>query len=249
MSEVEMRERAYALEAEVKRAHYASMSPEAVQKEINESVRRSQREQESLIRGYVKELETSKTPDEYFAERKKENEEREKQRLKVISAKGDTYTANLLAKWKREEYLKYYKEWSQDYRAQFIEDWKKRNPFSRDDMYKTLMLNVSDPWKHINACTYIEPLDPRDTSISKFDLDLYYDTTVPYCGTVYDWWNTPGVDLGGWGSRSDLYAIFERTPIMGNVDMFWTKLKNTLRGPFYVIAGTVSLVALSTLLK
>lgn len=173
----------------------------------------------------------------------KELEDKRKFEEKAAAQNAETGRKALLA-----VYMGYYGDWTPEYREVFRKQWiSKFSTMTRKDMYQSLLRNNGPPWTKINNCTSRGPVDPDDPNISDFDKGLYYDFTVPECGMEWEWYNTPGVDMGNTFQSSALASKFMPSA-SAETDIALTNAKNLLpklEVPFYftVVAGVLIMIA------
>lgn len=138
----------------------------------------------------------------------------------------------------KKNYYKYFEYWTTTELDAYIAQWKMRNSkYSRKELYDILLHNnfglalsfgilVSattgqgrqKPWIDINAFIGDAPPNPDNLKNNAYNINLYYDHTLPHAAVIAEWYNTPGVDLGdiyqrtalaykfGWSPRAEISA-------------------------------------------
>lgn len=242
---------------------------EAARREID-AIEREERESKAAFEKSGKQMINNLTPDDRRArglppyslsadEQRRMSgvmTEKEKEDKRLFEEKAAAQNAETGRKVIEAVYLGYYGDWTPEYRDLFRRAWiAKWSNMTRSEKYQSLLRNNGPPWNKINNCTSHVPVDPNDPGISSFDKDLYYDFTVPECGMEWEWYNTPGVNLGNPLQRAALVTKFtpsvsaEGGIILKNAVDGAKVILPKLEVPYYftVVAGVIIMVAIAVI--
>lgn len=137
---------------------------------------------------------------------------KEQDNLDRVKKEAAESNAKIAEEVMQRTYKSNYHNWTEFDRRTFREEWKHKVNMSRQQMYELVRSNSGDPWAHILNCLADAPPDPSNKQLNQSYVDRYYDILLPDCAVAWEWYNTPGVDLGDPLDRLRLEAKFAYSP-------------------------------------
>lgn len=161
----------------------------------------------------------------------------------------------------REVYLS--GDWDENTKLYFKNEWlKKYKHLSRQDIFTRLQSDTIEPWIHIGNCLNGRFVSPTDSNT--YDVDMFYNYTIPVCGVYWDVYNDPEADISI-SRKIELASMFsglskasrqvtqKASDTVGDaLDSLGgraKKVKEELEAPYYVgmaVAGIAALAVIST---